>query len=160
MPDTPEQVALDTRIIELKTEGLTFREVAAHPTVNHTLSYVYRCYQRGLRRQGAPAVDAYRARQLAEIDAERAVLEEILHAKHVVVSNGHVVSEIIDNDEDGKPIYGEPLLDDGPIMAAIDRLAKLRAQEQDLLGLKAATKVEAETTLRYEVVGVEVSDVV
>lgn len=151
--DSADAAELDARIVTLKRDGLSFREVAAHPDVNRTLSYVYRCYQRGLRRIAAPAVEEYRARQLAEIETERALLEEIVHARHVVVSNGHIVSEITGQDDDGKPTYGDPLVDDGPTMAALDRLAKLRAQEQDLLGLKAATKSEVSAVVNYTVGG-------
>lgn len=138
--DTPAAAELDARVIALKNQGLSFREIAAE--LDHALSYVYRCYQRGLRRIVAPAATERREAQLARIAAEREVAEEILHATHPVVSNGRVF---------------EDLEDAGPRLAALDRLVKLDAQESDLLGLKAPTRVETEVSggLRYEVVGVD-----
>lgn len=140
--DTPEAAALDAEVIKLKTEGLTFQEIADR--LGYTAkSYMYRCYQRGLRRVVDPHVAEYRSNQLAEIEAERALLEEIIHAYHPVVSQGHIVSMIVGMDDNGKPIYGQPLEDAGPVLAAMDRRAKLRAQEMELLGLKAPVRVEA-----------------
>lgn len=143
--DTPEAARLDAQIIALKDEGKSFREIATE--TNHALSYVYRCYQRGKRRIVAPAIEEYRANQLAEIEAERALLEEIAHAVHPLVSNGRKFDDLVD---------------DGPVLAALDRLKRLRDQEQDLLGLKMPVRTEVDLTggLRYEVVGVPVDGVV
>lgn len=141
--DTPAAAELDAKVISLRNGGLTFREIAGE--LGYTAqSYVYRCYQRGKRRIVQPVWDEYQANQLAEIEAERALLEDIIHAEHPLVSHGHVVSMITGHSEDGTPIYGEPLTDAGPVLAALDRRAKLRAQEQDLIpGLKVAAKVDA-----------------
>lgn len=145
--DTADAARLDARIIELKDSGLSFREIASHPDVNRTLSYVHRCYRRGIQRIAAPAVEQYRERQLAEIAAERALLDDIVAHTHKLVSNGHIISDIVGRGDDGKPIYGEALPDFTAVLAALDRRAKLRSQEQDLLpGLKAPTKVDATVT--------------
>lgn len=128
--DTPEAAELDAKVIRLRSQGLTFREIATE--LGYVAqSYVYRCYQRGKRRIVAPAVEEFRASQLAEIEAERELLEDILHAEHPLVSNGRRFDDLVD---------------DGPVLAALDRRAKLRAQEMDLLGLKAPVRVEATVT--------------
>lgn len=150
--DTPEAAELDAKVLQLKNEGLTFREIADRLGYSAP-SYMYRCYQRGIRRVVDPHVAEYRSNQLAEIEAERALLEEIIHAYHPVVSQGHIVSVITGMDDAGKPVYGDALEDAGPILAAMDRRAKLRAQEMDLLGLKAPVKVDATI---YEVTEVEI----
>jgi hypothetical protein len=125
--DTPEAAELDAKVIRLRSQGLTFREIADE--LGYVAqSYMYRCYQRAKRRIVAPAVEEYRANQLAEIETERELLDDIIHAEHPLVSNGRRFDDLID---------------DGPVLAALDRRAKLRAQEQDLLGLKAAVKVDA-----------------
>lgn len=142
---------LDAQILALKTDGLSFRAISRE--LNYDVGYVYRCFQRGLRTIRETAAEDYKANQLARIAAQREVAEEILHATHVVVSNGHVVSEITGQDDEGKPIYGDPLEDSGPRLAAIDRLVKLDAQEADLLGLKAATKSEVSAVVNYTVGG-------
>lgn len=141
--DTPAAAELDAKVISLRNGGLSFREIA-HELGFAAQSYVYRCYQRGKRRVVQPAWDEYQANQLAEIEAERALLADIIHAHHPMVSHGHIVSMIVGHEKDGTPIYGDPLEDAGPVLAALDRRAKLRAQEQDLIpGLKAAVKVDA-----------------
>jgi hypothetical protein len=158
----PEATAAATEreavIVRLKREGLTFDEIGQRFGVSKQV--VHRQFHRAIRRGLTVQVDAYRDEQLARIEAAREVVMDVLHARHVVVSNGHVVSEITGQDAEGKPIYGEPLVDDGPVLAAVDRLVKLDDQEARLLGLYAAAKVETDTTLRYEVVGVDPGDVV
>lgn len=148
----------DARVLELVNEGHTLQEIATQCGV--TRSTIWRRFHRALERVPVKAVDEYRAGQLTRIAAARQAVMDVLTAKHIVVSNGHIVSEITGNDEAGDPIYGDPLVDDGPVLAAVDRLVKLDDQEAKLLGLYAAAKVETDTTLRYEVVGVAPEDVV
>jgi hypothetical protein len=143
--DTAAAAELDAAVIRLKNEGKTFGEIAVELGYSaQSRPYIYRCFERGKRRIVQAPWDEYQANQLAEIEAERALLEDIIHAEHPLVSHGHVVSMITGHTEDGTPIYGEPLTDAGPVLAALDRRAKLRAQEQDLIpGLKVAAKVDA-----------------
>ena len=169
----PDQAASaaekDARVVELVNEGHTFQQIADQWGV--TKSVIHRRFHRALERIPQKAVEDYRTAQLVRLAAARQAVMDVLTAKHVVVSNGHIVSEIVgnhplvdENDEPhpqaGEPIYGDPLIDDGPVLAAVDRLVKLDDQEAKLLGLYAAAKVEHDSTVRYEVVGVEPSDVV
>lgn len=155
---------LDAKILALKTEGRSFRAISRE--LNYDVGYVYRCFQRGVRTIRETAADDYKSNQLARIEAERAIVEEILHTRHLTVSNGHIVSDIVGNypqtteggaphPNAGDPIYGDPLVDDGPVLAAIDRMIKLDAQESDLLGLKAPTRVEQSGGVRVEIIGVD-----
>jgi AraC-like DNA-binding protein len=153
-----ESVAKDARVVELVNEGRTLQQIADEFGVNK--SVIWRRFHRALERIPQKAVDAYRTEQLARLAAARQSVMDVLNAHHVVVSNGHVVSEITGTDEDGKPVFGDPLTDSAPVLAAVDRLVKLDDQEAKLLGLYAAAKVEHDSTVRYEVVGVEPSDVV
>jgi hypothetical protein len=52
---------------------------------------------------------------------------------------------------------GAPLLDDAPVLAAVDRLLKVQERRAKLLGLDVPVKrqVEVDGGLRYEVVGVD-----
>lgn len=107
-----------------------------------------------VREEGArrvdPKIDAYRALVLDRIEAalprleklERAAIE-VLERHHVTVNNGHVIK--LDD--------GEPLLDDGPVLAAIDRLIKIEAEREKntaalrkLFGLDAPARVDATIT--------------
>lgn len=164
-----ESAAKDARVVELVNEGHSLQDIATAWGVSKPV--IWRRFHRALERIPQKAVEDYRTAQLVRLAAARQAVMDVLTAKHVVVSNGHVVSEIVGNhplvDEDnephpqaGEPIYGDPLIDDGPVLAAVDRLVKLDDQEAKLLGLYAAAKVEHDSTVRYEVVGVEPSDVV
>lgn len=141
-PANPIRAAeLDTQVVQLKAEGLTFQQTADRLNISKT--YAYDCFQRARRAAIANrdrANTEYETAQLARIEGERAVVEEILHATHPVVSNGRVFND---------------LEDAGPKLAAIDRLVKLDAQESDLLGLKAPTRVEQSGGVRVEIIGVD-----
>jgi hypothetical protein len=141
------------RIVELREQGLEFREIAAE--VGRDLKTVWRHYQNAMRQIPAAAIEEHAKKcaerldeQLRRIDMERELLEEIVFAHHVQVSNGMVVRPITGRDAAGKPKYGDPITDFDPIMRAIDRLGKLDDQEAKLLGMypKQAISVSRETS--------------
>lgn len=156
---------LDAKIIDLKHNGgLTFQAIADH--LGLSKGYVHRCFWRGVRSIAEPAATAYRAAQLARIEMAREAVLEVMAAKHLVVSNGHIVSEIVghhplvdDAGEPhplaGEPIYGDPLIDDGPVLAAVDRLDKLDDREARLLGLYPASKLDLGGTVNYTITGID-----
>ncbi len=86
--------------------------------------------------------------ELERLDAMQTEVMEVLRTTHVLVSNGAVV-KIIDRGEDGLPIFDErtglpkasPIRDDGPRLAAIDRLLKIQERRSKLLGLDKPTKI-------------------
>lgn len=126
------------RIVELRDAGLTFREIAAE--VGLAYQTVWDHYQKAMRDIPAAAVAAHREliarrrdEQLRRIDMEREAVMEVLAARHVTVSNGQIIRE-----------DGQPILDDAPVLVAVDRLVKLDDQEAKLLGLYAPTKSRVE----------------
>jgi hypothetical protein len=149
-----ETALLRQRIVELRDEGRSFRQICTE--VDRSLHVVWDHYQAAMRQVPAAAVEEHQKKvasrldeQLRRIDMEREVLMEILAKRHVTISNGHVVSEIVGEDEEtGKPIYGEPFEDDAPTMAAVDRLGKLDDQEAKLLGMypKQQVSISRETS--------------
>lgn len=148
----------DTQVVALKRQDLSFQQIADHLGISK--AGAVRSFQRAKRRVDV-ATDtdyaAYRDEQLASIAAMREVCDEIIAARHVSISNGHVVSEITGNDDDGNPVYGEPYEDDAPVLAAIDRRIKLDDQEAKLLGLYAKVEVAHSGGVTYEIVGVDMS---
>lgn len=102
-----------------------------------------------LARRVDPKIDAYRALHLERLEAELLRLDElevrarqVLDRHHITVNNGRVIT-----------INDEPLLDDGPVLQAIDRLVKIEdarrrnnESQRKLLGLDAPTKVDAQVT--------------
>lgn len=144
----------DQKVVALKRQDLSFQQIADHLGISK--AGAIRSFQRAKRRvDAASAADyaAYRDEQLASIAAMREVCDEIIAARHVSISNGHVVSEITGHDEDGNPIYGDPYEDDAPVLAAIDRRIKLDDQEAKLLGLYAPVKQTVDATVNYTVGG-------
>lgn len=149
-----ETAELRRRIVELRDQGLSFRQICAQ--VERSLHVVWDHYQAAMREIPAAAVEEHQKKitarldeQLRRIDMEREVVMEILAKRHLVISNGHVVHEITGQDErTGRPVYGEPYEDDAPLMAAIDRLGKLDDQEAKLLGLypKQQVSISRETS--------------
>lgn len=126
----------DAHVVELKRSGLTFEQIGRQLGVSKQV--VHRRFQRAVTLIRATAVEEWRQQQLSEIETDRELTREIFNAHHPVVSNGKVFDE---------------LDDDGPKLAALAHLAKLRAQEQDVLGLKAATKSEVSAVVNYTVGG-------
>lgn len=100
--------------------------------------------------QLALTLDQYRRQQLDNLIELRDTAAEVMRRRHLLVQSGKVVRDGATEDDPGEPLY-----DDGPTLAAIDRIAKIDAQIAALLGLNAPTKVEAEGKLTVEVVGVD-----
>ncbi len=149
-----EVAEMRRRIVELRDQGLEFREIARE--VGRDVAVVWRQYQRAMRQIPAAAVEEHARKaaqrldeQLLRIDMEREVLMDIVAKRHVHISNGRVVCEYKGTDpETGKPVYGDPYEDDAPTMQAIDRLCRLDDQEAKLLGIypKQTISVERPTS--------------
>lgn len=104
-------------------------------------------------------VTALRDKELALLDTLEDTALAVLAKYHYALSGGVIVRDgvpVIDL-ETGDAIIaegaGSPLEDDGPVLAAIDRLVKIAESRRKLLGLDSPTKLEASGTIRYEIVG-------
>lgn len=153
MSDVDRQAARAQRVAAvaaLRQGGRTYPQIADELGISRSTAWTdYEAWCAELRR-GDPDLQAAAKEalwgQLGRIQAEREAVAAVLTARHVVVSNGVVVSE------DGKPIE-----DDAPVLQAVDRLIKLDDQEAKLLGIYAEKKVAVSGGLRYEIVGIDVS---
>jgi hypothetical protein len=88
------------------------------------------------------------AAEAQQLDDLFAAALEVLDRDHVVVSHGRIVC---DND-------GNPLLDDGPKLAAIREMRAIRESYRKLYGADQPTQVAVSGAVRYEVVGVDPAD--
>lgn len=144
----------DNRIVELKREGRSFQQIADELGISKSGAILG--FQRVKARVDQRAdrnYEAYRDEQLARIATLRAVVEDVMHARHVSISNGHVVSEIVGTDPvTDKPIYGDPYEDTAPTLAAVDRMVKLDEREAKLLGLDAKTEIDHSGVVQYEII--------
>jgi hypothetical protein len=99
-----------------------------------------------------PAAEV-RQLELARLDEALKAAFEVLHTKHLVVSNGIVVRVRGINPDTGKR-QSVPLLDSMPRLAAIDRIVKISERRSKLLGLDAPTKIEV---LTLDVIDAEIA---
>lgn len=103
-----------------------------------------RCRKAVLQSAGAELI----ASEAALLDDQFTSAMEILERDHVVVSHGKVI----------KDDTGNPLLDDGPKLAALREMRAIRESYRKLLGVDQPTQVAVSGAVRYEVVGVNPED--
>ena len=120
----------DYRALELTRRGFTQRQIAAelgwssHVSVAHAV-------QRALKE--LTQVDAPQTLKLMRdrLDEYRRHAFRVLATKHYVVSS---LGKIVRQPD------GSPLLDDGPVLQALDRLLRYDIEERRMLGIDAPTK--------------------
>jgi hypothetical protein len=76
-----------------------------------------------------------RAKHMAELEMGKDAVWQVLDRHHITVNNGKVIY-----------VGGEPLLDDGPVLAAVDRLNSIIDRQAKLTGTYAAQKIDAQVT--------------
>jgi hypothetical protein len=140
--ETAEKMA---RVVELRRRKLTFQQIGDE--LGHSRQWCHTLYERALADIPASSVHAHRLEMLDDLNEAEAAVLAVLRANHVVVSNGHIVSEVTGQDDDGRPIYGEPLTDHGPVLDAARTLAVLQARRAKLTGADAPTQVETSGTV-------------
>jgi len=147
------------RVLQLRDDGLTFKEIGAELGISDQRAW--QIHKKALRERPALAAATVRDEerkqaQLATIDEQRRdadmareAVMAVLTARHITISNGIAVR-----------VEGEPVLDDAPVLAAVDRLVKLddllvklADQEAKLLGLYAPVKQTVDATVNYTVGG-------
>jgi len=144
---TPEQAQRDAQAADLRADGHTLQHIA------DTLGYSDRsAARRGIQRALRDIVQGPAERLLAlhmdRLELLYAAATDILERDHLVVSHGKVVK-----DDDG-----QPLLDDGPKLAAIREARSTLDAFWSLTGMKQPAKVQVSGGVRYEVVGVDPAD--
>lgn len=127
---TPDQMERDHQAAALKSQGKTFREIGEHFGI--TPQGAFDMVKRAIADIPRENTEELIALELAKLDAVEAKAYEIMTKHHAYVSPS------------GKVVYdeGERLQDDGPVLAAMDRLLKVAAQRAKLLGLNAPTRTE------------------
>lgn len=138
-------VKTDARAAELRGQGLSYAAIAREmgwASKASAFDAVHRAWRDTLTE---PAEQA-RAVELARLeDAHDAALAVLLR-EHITVSHGRIVK-----DDDGNPI-----IDDAPILNAVDRIRALSESRRKLLGLDAPARVSVDA----EHLGQEVADII
>ncbi|NED75268.1 hypothetical protein G3I51_23680 [Streptomyces sp. SID9944] len=126
---------------------MTYRQIAAavgYSSGGDAWRAVQRCREAVVKAAGAELITS----EAQQLDDLMAAALEVLERDHVVVSHGKVVC--------GPD--GEPLLDDGPKLAAIREMRQIRESYRKLHGLDQPAQVALSGAVRYEVVGVDPTD--
>lgn len=114
----------------------TFYEELGYSSVQAARKDFTRALEESIAAQHA-SVEVYREEQLEELDYLAEEAHKILRARHYIVTqSGRIVED---------PETGQPMLDDGPVLAAIDRLVKILDRIAKLRGLDAPQRLEVLT---------------
>ena len=119
-------------ILRLRIEHRPYREIAAQLQIAESTA----------RNDYRRALDAYAAeqratahlavdREVAKLDQAEEAVWEVLRRRHYTVSNGKLIY-----------LGDEPLEDDAPVLAAVDRLVKIAARRAALKGYDAPARIE------------------
>ncbi|MDJ0460595.1 hypothetical protein [Streptomyces sp. H27-C3] len=142
-----EERAAEAARLKAEHPAMTYKQIAdavGYSNKGEAWRAVDRCRKAVLQQAGADLV----ASEAAQLDELYVSALEVLERDHVTVSHGRIVTGA----------DGEPLLDDGPKLAAIRELRALRESYRKLHGLDAEKKVNITGGIRYEVVGIAAED--
>lgn len=144
---TPATAERDAQAAQLRTQGLTYREIALElgfSDRSNARQAVYRALQDVTREPAEELLKVELERldnQLVRLNYLETAARKVLNTRHITVNNGHVITH---------PETGQPMEDDGPVLQAIDRLVKIEdarnrnaERRAKLTGLDAAVKVDA-----------------
>lgn len=144
---TPEQVTRDAWAARQRSLGRPYRAIAADLGIS--VGSCHDAVRRAYKDIAEPAAGPARAAELAILEATRDAALEVLGRRHITVSNGKVMT--LFDEEQQKEI---PLPDDGPILQAAQTIARVSGVIHDLMGWKAASKVQLSGEVTYQLVGV------
>jgi len=129
-PDVAERRA---KVLARRTEHIPYEQIAAELGI--TSAVARKDYERALEalkleQDGHARFNV--ARQLETLDVAERAAWAVLRKDHIHVQHGKIVRH-----EDGSPV-----LDDAPVLNAIDRILKISERRARLLGLDAPAKIE------------------
>lgn len=128
--------------IDMRMAGASFQTIAdalGYNSRGAACQDITRALEAAVMEQGR-SVEAYREEELQRLDLLLAEAWAVLKRAHVTVSHGRIVRDDLE----------EPILDDGPTLAAIDRILKIQERRAKFLGLDAPQ--------RHEVVSIDAVD--
>lgn len=158
MADRPSRTQRAAELADRRSEmlrlathdRLTQAEIAARYGI--TQQAVSEQIRKAISERPTYAIDEYRAIESDKLDQAERLVRDVLSRRHFVVSQGRVVT--MPDPDTGDPV---PLVDDAPILNAVDRLVRISARRSALLGLDVPVKTDVggDLTVRYEIGGVD-----
>jgi hypothetical protein len=133
-----------SRVLAMRIEQRPYHEIAAELGISEDIAK--KDYQRivELRRTDLDAKrDDAVAIETAKLDALEQAAWEVLRRDHIVVQHGKVVR-----------LNRKPMVDDAPVLQAIDRLVKIAERRSKLKGLDAPAKVEVSAEVDAEIAAI------
>lgn len=143
--DTREDTKLlQKRILAYRREGWSYQNIG--DKYNVSWKYIHKLHKKALKEIIIDDVTTHRKEQMEVLLAAQKVAMEAMQRVHLLVSSGHVVRDVQDDefgnpclDENKKPILVR-LTDPSVNLAAIDKVIKIQERISRLLGLDAPTK--------------------
>lgn len=152
---TLETAQKDAEAVALRSKGWTFQRIADELGLADKAS-AYHAVQRAFADVPYEAVDEARRLDLERIDRLIDQAWAVMEREHVAYSNGQVVRQRtgdVERDDDGFerlddkgktiPVY-EPVMDDGPVLQAIDRIRSLLERRAKIIGYDAPVRSRVE----------------
>lgn len=145
----------DAEALGYRAMGWTFERIATEMGYANR-SGAQKAVERAIANSVQETSDEAKILILADLREAKRHAWAVLGRTHLVVSNGHVVRRFIgiERDEDGIerldpdgktiPVF-EDVEDDGPVLAAIDRIVKIDAEIAKILGAYAPVRSEVIT---------------
>lgn len=133
-----ETAERDAYACTLRERGLSYRAIAEQMGY-HNHSGARFAVERALKAIVQEPAEDLRTLELARLDRMWQACVKVLETTHYTVSEGRLVWI-------GPEGEARPLEDDGPVLAAIDRMLKIQDRRAKLLGLDAPVKVNANLT--------------
>ena len=146
-----ETIERDHKAYDLFRRGLSYRQISAEVGYKSP-SAAFDAVRRAARENAVDPLEALAARQvfLDRFQDYRRAAQRVLSTRHYVASA-----------QSGKLTYGpdgNPLLDDDPVLRALDRLAKIDDMELRLRDLYPAAKSRVEV-ITEDVIDAELAEV-
>lgn len=126
---SPETAERDAEAARLRVQGRTYQQIADRLGLSHR-DLARRAVDRALTATVQEPAEELRSLELLRLDELWRTAWRVLTTEHVRVSAGRVVEH-----------QGKPLRDNGPALAAIDRLVRISERRCRLLGLDAPLSV-------------------
>lgn len=163
------------RALDYNNRGYSYPQIfndlmpGEYATVAAVAQDIRRALDQRIKALAAPA-DEKIAQQLERLEHALTKVHEVMDAKHYHVSGGKVATRVVEYEKDdqgklvldefGNPIPAqiEELIDDGPILAAVDRAIKISETTRRLLGLDKPQKIDVHGTVDHQY-GVEIDEV-
>lgn len=143
----PDTAARDAQAAALRGQGATYQQIADRLGMGNR-GDAHKAVERALVATLQEPCETLRTLEAGRLDRLTAEAWAVLERRHVVVSNGRVVRRQVGTEtaEDGteQPVY-EEVLDDAPVLAAIDRLLKISERRAKLFGLDAPSRLQVLT---------------